>query len=53
MIVNGPHILLKIINNISIPKLENEWDEYDDRMAQLNAKAITLLYCALSASEFN
>ena len=42
-----------MVNNISIPKPECEWDEYDERMAQLNAKAMNLLYCALSASEFN
>ena len=43
MITNGPHILSKIVNNVSIPKPENEWDEYDERMAQLNAKAMNLL----------
>ena len=53
MIVNGPHTSSKLINNVSIPKPESEWDEYDERMAQLNAKAMNLLYCALSASEFN
>ena len=53
MITNGPHVLSKLVNNVSIPKPENEWDEYDERMAQLNAKAMNLLYCALSVSEFN
>ena len=53
MIINGPHIPSKIVNNVSIPKPKNEWDEYDERMAKLNAKAMNLLYCALSASEFN
>ena len=53
MIVNGPHTPSKLINNVSIPKPESEWDEYDERMAQLNAKAMNLLYCALSTSEFN
>ena len=53
MIVNGPHTPSKLINNVSIPKPESEWDEYDERMAQLNATAMNLLYCALSASEFN
>ena len=53
IIINGPHIPTKMVNNVSIPKLKCEWDEYDERMAQLNAKAMNLLYCALSASEFN
>ena len=38
---------------MSIPKPKNEWDEYDKRMAQLNAKAMNLSYYDLSASEFN
>ena len=39
IVVNGPHTPSKLINNVSIPKPESEWDEYDERMAQLNAKA--------------
>ena len=53
IIINGPHTPSKLINKVSIPKLESEWDEYDERMAQLNAKAMNLLYCALSVSKFN
>ena len=53
MITNGPHVPSKIVNNGSIPKLKNEWDENDEWLAQLNAKAMNLLYCALNASEFN
>ena len=53
MIIHGPYVPSKLVNNVSIPKPESEWDEYDERMAQLNAKAMNLLYCALSASEFN
>ena len=53
MITNGPHVPLKIVNNISIPKPENKWDENDERLIQLNAKVMNLLYCALSASKFN
>ena len=53
MITNGPYVPSKIVNNVPIPKLENEWDENDERLAWLNAKAMNLSYCALSASEFN
>ena len=34
-------------------KPECDWDELDRRMAQLNAKAINVLYYALSVNEFN
>ena len=53
MIINGPHVPSKIVNNVFISKPENEWDENGERLAQLNAKAMNLLYCALSVSEFN
>ena len=52
-IVSGPHTPIKIVNNVPILKLESEWDETDERMAKLNAKAMNLLYCALDAQEFN
>ena len=53
IIINGPHTPSKLVNNVSIPKPKCEWDEYDERMAQLNGKAMNLLYCVLSISEFN
>ena len=53
MIINGPYVPSKLANNVSIPKLTNEWNKNDEWLAQLNAKARNLLYYALSASEFN
>ena len=53
IIVNGPHIPTHTINNIVTLKSECDWDELDKRMAQLNAKAMNVLYCALSVNEFN
>ena len=53
MITNGPHVPSKIVNNVSILKPKSEWEENDKWLAQLNVKAMNLLYCALSASEFN
>ena len=53
MVNNRPHVPSKLVNNVSIPKPKNEWDENDERLAQLNAKAMNLLYCALSVSELN
>ena len=52
-IVSGPHTPTRIVNNVTIPKLESEWDETDERMAQLNAKAMNLLYCVLDTNKFN
>ena len=53
IIVNGPHTPTKIIDGVESTKLEKEWDEVDKKMAQLNAKAMNVLYCALDANEFN
>ena len=53
IIMNGPHILTHTLNNLVMLKHECEWDDNDRRMAQLNAKAINILYCALSINEFN
>ena len=53
IIVNGPHTPTKIIDGVESTKPEKEWDEVDKKMAQLNAKAINILYCALDANEFN
>ena len=53
IIVSGLHAPTKIINNVPIPKAESEWDENDERMAQLNAKAMNLLCYSLDANEFN
>ena len=51
--MNGPHIPIRTLNNLVTLKSKYDWDENDRRMAQLNAKAINTLYCALSVSEFN
>ena len=53
IIVNGPHTSTKIIDSVESTKLEREWDEIDKKMAQLNAKAMNVLYCVLDTNEFN
>ena len=53
IIKNGPHTPLKLVNNVFISKSESEWNENGEQLAQLNAKAMNLLYYALNASEFN
>ena len=51
--MNSPHIPTHISNNLVTLKPECEWDDNDRRMAQLNAKAINVLYCVLSVNKFN
>ena len=53
VIINGPHIPTHTINNSIILKPEIDWDDHDRRMAQLNTKAINVLYYALDVNEFN
>ena len=53
VIINGSHIPTHTMNNIVTLKHKIDWDEHDKRMAQLNAKAINVLYCALDVNEFN
>ena len=53
IIVNGPHTPTKIIDGEESTKSEREWDEVDKKLAQLNAKAMNVLYCSLDANEFN
>ena len=53
IIVNGPLIPKKKVKDCTVPKEENEWDEQDTKMAQLNAKAMHTLFCALGPSEYN
>ena len=51
--MNGPHILTHTLNNLLTLKPKCEWDDNDRKIAQLNAKAINVLYYALSMNEFN
>ena len=43
----------KIEEGEVVPKPEEEYNKDDIKKAQSNAKAINLLYCALSPTEFN
>ena len=40
------------MNNIVTLKPEVDWDEHDKKIAQLNAKAVNVLYCVLDVNEF-
>ena len=52
-IIRGPHTLTMIVDGMFIPKFKKDWDKYDKKQTQLNAKAMNVLYCALDANEFN
>ena len=49
VIVNGPTILKKV-GDEEVIKEESEWDANDLKLAQLNAKAMYSLFCALGAN---
>jgi hypothetical protein len=53
IIVNGPHVPTKIVEEQEIPKQETEWDENDVKLIELNYKAMNCLYCAFDSKEFN
>ena len=53
IITTGPHCPTKIIDGISTLKPEREWNEQDWKLAQLNAKAMNVLYCVLDINKFN
>jgi len=51
--LKGPHTPTINVNDIEVPKPEKDWDENDMKLAELSAKAMNLLYCALDPNEFN
>jgi hypothetical protein len=53
IIVNGPHVPTKIVEEQEIPKQEIEWDENDVKLIELNYKAMNCLYCAFDSKEFD
>ena len=53
IVQNGPIIPMKKVGDQDVVKQEEEWDTNDLKSAQLNAKAMHTLFCALGASEYN
>ena len=53
IIVNGSLILTKKVEDQEMVKQESEWDANDLKSAQLNAKAMHILFCVVGASEYN
>ena len=53
LVVNGPHIPIKIVNNAKIEKEIEEYNETDKKLIKMNANAINILYCGLDPNEYN
>ncbi|MED6182198.1 hypothetical protein PIB30_119225 [Stylosanthes scabra] len=53
IILNGPNIPTKTTaeGNV-VPKEEHEWDDEDKKKVEFNAKAMNMMYCAISFEEF-
>ncbi len=49
VIVNGPQVPTKIVEEQERLKQENEWDENDVKLIELNYKAMNCLYCAFNS----
>ena len=52
IILNGLIIPTKKVGDQEMVKQEDEWDVNDLKSAQLNAKAMHTLFCALGAREY-
>ena len=49
----GPYTPLKTVDGEDIPKPKIEWTPYDKEMVRYNNKAMHILFCALSKTQFN
>ena len=53
VIKSSSHVLTKLENKVIIPKARQEYDELDKRKAQINAKVIYFLYCAINRNKYS
>ncbi|OAY23990.2 hypothetical protein MANES_18G120350v8 [Manihot esculenta] len=53
IVENGPFFLTRVIDGNQEQKPKSEWSELEKRRVALNDKAIHILFCALSRSEYN
>ncbi|XP_057999323.1 uncharacterized protein LOC131178382 [Hevea brasiliensis] len=53
VVKNGPFTPTKIVDGVHAAKPKGEWSEQEKRRVALNDKAIHVLFCALSRSEYN
>ncbi|KAL7170248.1 hypothetical protein ACSBR2_035172 [Camellia fascicularis] len=53
IVIKDPKIPTKLVDNISVPKTEDECDEKDHELLKINAKAKLTLVCGLDSKEYN
>ncbi|KAF7833110.1 DUF4219 domain-containing protein/UBN2 domain-containing protein [Senna tora] len=53
VIMNGPKIPKKSVDGKQVENLSSEWNEEDINLIQTNARAINILYCAVSGQEYD
>ena len=53
IVTKGPKIPIKLVDNISVPKTEEECEERDHKLLQANAKAKLIIVCGLDSKEYN
>ncbi|GAV74535.1 DUF4219 domain-containing protein [Cephalotus follicularis] len=53
IIVNGPRVPTRVVEEVESIKPENGFNDNDFRMFQLNSKAKHVLFCAVGPNEFN
>ncbi|KAL5562884.1 hypothetical protein UlMin_032631 [Ulmus minor] len=53
VIEKGPYIPMNKVEGSSVEKSKSEWNDTDKKQISINAKAMNILFCALSMEEFN
>ena len=49
----GPYIPIKTVDGKEVLKSKDKWSAHDKEMVRYNKKAIHILFCALSRTQFN
>ena len=53
VIEEGPFVPTKLVDGRSVKKPKEEWNNNDKRLTSYNHRAMHILYCSLSKSQFN
>ncbi|KAL5569375.1 hypothetical protein UlMin_025950 [Ulmus minor] len=53
VIEKGPYIPMNKVEGSLVEKSKSEWNDTDKKQISINAKAMNILFCALSMEEFN
>jgi hypothetical protein len=49
----GPYVPMKMVDDVQIPKLDNEFNEEESKKMTLNYRAMNIVSCALNPDEYN